>query len=283
MRKNRFIFRQLLFLLIFLLAGVVSCTPKKQIAKATLPLEQKENQQLFSDILANQLPFNTLSSKLSLTLSKGPVSRRSKARLKIVADSAIQVSIQPLFGIEVFRLHIDADTLVFLDRMNKRYVKEALSDLKQRYPTGFDLQTLQSLICNRIFVAGKAKPDAGDYAKFNYSDTQNMYYLKSEDKSSGIEYFFSVNADDRIIFTNLVDVDKEYSLQWNYSAFAQLPAGVFPQQMDVSVGSSTKKAEMSLSFSDTVLDEALQLELSIPKSYVKVAFSDVLKILTSDK
>ncbi|MDR1742546.1 MAG: DUF4292 domain-containing protein [Dysgonamonadaceae bacterium] len=281
MKRNIRIFAYSLLWLVPLLACMVSCKPKKQIVKTTLPLEQKENRQLFSDVLSNQLSFSTLSAKLSLSITNGSMSRGSKARLKMVADSAIQISIQPLFGIEMFRLHINSDTIVFLDRMNKRYVKEAIADLKQRYPTGFDLKTLQSLFCNRIFVAGKDHPEIEDYAKFNYSDTQNMYFLKSEDKSSGIEYSFSVNADDRVIFTHLMDVEKQYSLQWNYSAFTQLPSGVFPQQMDVSVGSSTKKAEMNISFSDTVLDEPLQLELSIPKGYTKVAFSDVLKILTS--
>ena len=281
MKKNSR-FNSLLFMLAALLACMISCTPKKQIAKTTLPIELKENQQLFEDILTNQLSFNTLSSKISFSFTNGSMSRGSKARLKIVEDSALQISIQPLFGIEMFRLHVDADTLVFLDRMNKRYVKEALSDMKQRYPTGFDLETLQALLCNRIFVAGKTKPAADDYAKFNYSDTQNMYYLKSKDESSGIEYFFSVNANDRLIFTNLMDMDKKYSLQWNYSAFTKLSSGAFPQQMDVTVGSPTKKAEMSLSFSDTVLDEPMQLDLNIPKGYSKVPFANVLKILTSN-
>lgn len=274
--------KYLLLMAIPILACVVSCNPKKQVPKATLPLAQKENQRLFSDILSNQLSFHTLSSKISLSLANGSMSRTSKARLKIVEDSALQISVQPLFGIEIFRFHVDTDTMVFLDRMNKRYMKEAISSLKQRYPTGFDLETLQSLFCNRLFVAGKTSAETSDYDNFSYSDMQNMYYLKSKDQDSGIEYFFSVNADDRIIFTNLMDTEKKYSLQWNYSDFAQLPSGTFPLQMDVTVGSSTKKAEMNIAFSDVVLNQPMLLDLSIPKSYSKVAFSDVLKILASN-
>ena len=265
-----------------LLIGFSSCKQKRQIVHTALPVEQKENMQLFSDILSNQLSFHTFSSKISLTLSSKSSSRGSKARLQIVEDSALQISVQPLFGIEMFRLHVDADTLIFLDRMNKRFVKESIFDLKQHYPTGFDLKTLQALFCNRIFIAGKPVVDVNDFGKFIYTDTQNRYYLKSKDKDSDIDYSFSVNAEDRIVFTNLMDGENNYALQWNYSSFSKLSSKTFPYQMDITVGSTTKKAEMGIVFSDIELDQPITLSMNIPKGYKKAALADVLKILMAN-
>ena len=75
----------------------------------------------------------------------------SKANLKIINDQILQLSVQPLFGIEIFRFYIDNDTVVILDRMNKRYVKESINELKNRYPVEFDYHTLQSLFTNKLF------------------------------------------------------------------------------------------------------------------------------------
>jgi len=50
------------------------------------------------------------------------------------------------------RIYVDADTVVVLDRMNKRFVKESLVDLKDNYPFGFDYNTLESLLTNRLFT-----------------------------------------------------------------------------------------------------------------------------------
>ncbi len=117
--------------------GLHSCKSKKAIVAAA-PVEEKVDVDLFTDILNNQFTFKTFSSKLNLNLSSGTKSLSSKASLKIVKDKAIQLSVQPLFGVEMLRVYADRDSLVLLDRMNKRYVNESLEDVQNIYPVGFD-------------------------------------------------------------------------------------------------------------------------------------------------
>ena len=105
-----------------LILGLHSCKSKRQIVAATL-VEEKVDVDLFTDILNNQLNFKTFSSRLNMNFSSGTKSLSSKATLRIVKDKAIQLSVQPLFGVEMLRLYADPDSLVLLDRMNKRYVK----------------------------------------------------------------------------------------------------------------------------------------------------------------
>ena len=112
--------------------GLHSCKSKKAIVAAA-PVEEKVDVDLFTDILNNQFTFKTFSSKLNLNLSSGTKSLSSKASLKIVKDKAIQLSVQPLFGVEMLRVYADRDSLVLLDRMTKRYVKE--SYVNSRYLT----------------------------------------------------------------------------------------------------------------------------------------------------
>ena len=154
----------LFFCASLLIMGLNSCKSKRQIVAAA-PVEEKVDVDLFTDILNNQLNFKTFSSRLNLNLSSGTKSLSSKASLRIVKDKAIQLSVQPLFGVEMLRLYADPDSLVLLDRMNKRYVKESIEDVKKVYPVGFDFKTLQSLLTNQVFVSGQSDVIYSDYEK----------------------------------------------------------------------------------------------------------------------
>jgi hypothetical protein len=247
-------------------------------------VEDKENNELFSDIIASEFSCTTFSAKLNMNLTSGTRSLSSRANIRIVKDNALQISLQPLFGVEMFRLYINPDTVVVLDRMNKRYVKEAISTLKEHYPVGFDFYTMQSVFMNSLFVSGKNSVELSDYRKFNYSRTAGQnYYIDAKDAESGIEYSFIVNGDDRVTFTHLMQPEKKQSLQWRYSNFAVLKDNTFPQKMNVTLSTSSREINMEMLFSDIVTDEPILLTLNVPDNYSRTSVSEILKILTSNR
>lgn len=281
MKRNHILILLLSFATI---AFVTSCKPKQRMISSASPVEDKANSELFADILSNEFQYNTLLSKLNMELTSGTRSLSSRANLKIVRDRALQISIQPLFGVEMFRLHVDVDSLVLLDRMNKRYVKESLASLKEIYPVGFDYYSLQALFTNALFVSGKQQKLASDYPGFQYSQTSDLHYhLKADDRDSGIEYAFTVNGNDRITFTHLMQTEEKYSLQWAYNNFASVENQFFPHKMDISAGTASRKIDVGLAFSDIVTNQPLELTMNVPGSYTKVAPSEILKILSANK
>ena len=272
----------LFFCASLLIAGLNSCKSKRQIVAAA-PVEEKVDVDLFTDILNNQLNFKTFSSRLNLNLSSGTKSLSSKASLRIVKDKAIQLSVQPLFGVEMLRLYADPDSLVLLDRMNKRYVKESIEDVKKVYPVGFDFKTLQSLLTNQVFVSGQSDVIYSDYEKFSTGQVSDMYYLlKSVDKKSGIEYGFTIDGNDRIALTHLLEPKENYSLNWKYDDFVKETYKTFPHKMDVALASAKRKVNVGLEFSGIALDEDFDLQISVPGSYTRATISDIVKILTAN-
>lgn len=262
--------------------GLHSCKSKKQLASAA-PLANKVEVDLFTDVLNSQFHFRTFSSKLNLNLSSGTRSLSSRANLRIVKDKAIEISIRPLVGIEMVRLHVDPDSLVLLDRMNKRFVKESIEDVKEVYPVGFDYTTLQSLFTNQMFVSGQPDVIYSDYDKFLTGRVSNLYYLlKSVDDKSGIEYSFTIDGNDRITFTRLVEPKENYAMDWQYENFVMGTYKTFPHKMNVALTSPKQKASVGLEFSGILLDEDFELLVSIPGSYTRASISDILKILTSN-
>ncbi|HHV86308.1 MAG TPA: DUF4292 domain-containing protein [Petrimonas sp.] len=262
--------------------GLHSCKSKRQMIAAA-PVEEKVDVDLFTDILDNQFNFKTFSSKLNLNLSSGTKSLSSKASLRIVKDKAIQLSIQPLFGVEMLRVYADRDSLVLLDRMNKRYVKESIEDVKRVYPVGFDYKTLQSLLTNQVFVSGQTDVIYSDYKKFSTGLVSDMHYLlRSVDKESGIEYSFTIDGNDRIALTCLTEPKDNYSMNWKYDDFVMEARKAFPRKMDVALASTKRRVNVGLEFSGITLDEDFDLQVSIPGSYTRAAISDIVKILTNN-
>lgn len=270
-------------LLLLLFIGMYSCKSKEKIIQADSALEHKTNSKLFEDIIYKGLKFNTFSSKLSMTISTGTKTVSSKGNLRIVNNEAILLSVQPLFGIEMFRLYVEPDHLIVLDRMNKRYVKETFDDLTEKNSIGFNFYSLQSLFTNNLFVPEQSSISASDYRKFKYSETSEQYVLSASDKKSNIDYSFSINGNDQITLTQLALPKKNYSLHWNYSQFSLMKDLFFPHEMMVVASTQKNKLNASFSLSDINLETQMDLETTIPSGYTKMELSEVFKMLSGKK
>lgn len=284
-KMNLHIFLKYLFTLLtfVLVIGVFSCKTSKRIIQADTELEDKTSSELFSDVLKKEINFDTFSTKLNMTVSTGTKTLSSKGSLRIVKDEAIQLSVQPLFGIEMFRLHITPNHIIVLDRMNKRYVKESFNEVSEMNPIGFNFYTLQSLFTNKLFIPEQSTVAAKDYKTFRYSDSDDNYELTSRDKRSDIDYSFFVNGNDQITLTKLCMPAKDYALNWKYNQFSLMESLFFPYEMDIAATTPNHNLNTSLSFSSISLNEPLSIETSIPRSYTRVKLKDILKILEDKK
>lgn len=280
--RNHNLPKYIVGLLILMFTGFYSCKPTQRIVQAESELEDKTSSDLFEDVLHKDLKFSTFSSKLNITISTGKKTLNSKGSLRIVHNEAIQLSVQPLFGIEMFRLHVEPDFIVVLDRMNKRYVKESFDDIDGQSPVGFNFYTLQSLFTNSLFIPEQSIVSNKDYKKFKFSQSSDNYLLSSRDKKSKADYSFFVNGNDQITMTELYMPGKNYSLRWNYNQFSLMKNLFFPYEMEVAASTQKSKLDASISLSSIELDESLTLSNSIPSSYTRVELKEVLKML-SDK
>ena len=266
-------------LLLLLFIGVYSCKPKQRIVQADTELEDKSSSDLFEDVLYKDIQYSTFSSKLNMNISTGKKTLNSKGSLRIIHNEAIQVSVQPLFGIEMFRLYVEPDYIIILDRMNKRYVKESFDDIKGQSPIGFNFYTLQSLFTNSLFIPDQSIVSKRDYKKFKYSQNADNYLLSARDKKSEIDYSFFVNGNDQITTTELYMTSKNYSLAWQYDQFTLLKNLFFPHEMKIAASTQKTKLDTSISLSAISLNDTLTLNNSVPSSYTRVELKEVLKML----
>jgi len=278
---NNMRYKQILFICLLSGFAFTACKPKQQIVYSVSPVEDKAHNELFSDIITHEFQFTTFAAKLNMNLSNGSKSLSSKANIRIIKDNALQISVQPLFGVEMFRFYMNPDTVMVVDRMNKRYVVEPVTSLKEMYPVGFDFYTMQSVFTNALFVSGKERPELPDYRKFQYARTSDQcYYITSKDAESGIDYSFTVNGDDRITFTHLMQPQKKQSLQWGYHNFIVLNNLIFPSKMNITLSSPSRKIDAELLFSDIATNEPIQLTMNVPGGYTRTSIDEILKIFS---
>jgi hypothetical protein len=260
--------------------GFTACKSRQQIIRSDARVADKSANELFSDILVNQFAYNTFSARMNINLSMGTRSVSSRAHVRIVHNDALQVSVQPVLGIEMFRLYIDPDSTVIVDRMNRRYVHESIASLKEIYPAGFDFHTLQSLFTNALFVAGKNNVDTRDYRTFSFSQTDDMFYLmRARDNRSDIDYSFVVNGDDRITQAHIGQGAN--ILQWNYNYFAMVGSNAFPHRMNISFTTAERRATAEIAFSNIAVNESFDLTPNIPNGFTRTSVSEIMRILTS--
>lgn len=274
--------KYLVALLLLVFVGIYSCKPKERIVQADSVLEDKTNSDLFEDVLIKEINYTTFSSKMNMSFSTGRRVLNSRATLRIVRDEAIQLSLQPVFGIEMFRLYVQPDCFIILDRMNKRYVHESIDDIKKQFPIGFDFYTLQSLFTNALFIPEQTSISTSDYKKFKYSKSSDNYLLSARDKKSKIDYSFCVNGNDQITLAQMYMSARNYALDWNYNEFVLTDNLFFPLEMEILARTEKRKVETSMSLSSISLNQPLTLDSSIPSSYDKVELEELIKLL-SDK
>lgn len=97
-----------------------------------------------------------LSSKVRLTVPTGQAVLTVNGTLKLKCGELVQLSfLMPIFRTEVARLEVTPDTILLVDRMNKRFVRVERSELRHLLPKKAGFAHLEKLIYAAAKPGGK--------------------------------------------------------------------------------------------------------------------------------
>ena len=227
-----------------------------------------------------EVQFHTLSARLSVDLNTSDKSIGSRVEMKLVKDSALQLSVQPFLGIEIFRIELSTDSIKLLDRMNKRYFAEDYTGFRGQLPIDFNFYNLQALFLNQLFLPGEKEVDDFLYNHFKLDREGMITSLHTEDRMD-LHYLFKADNEEKLLSTRISDKIDRYALLWQYADF-QVTEGqkLFPQRMEVSLLEEGKsKGGMSIYYSRMQWNKALKMEFQIPSKYKRVTLDQILKSL----
>lgn len=281
--SNRFLTNKgnlLLFLLFLLVMAGCKSSEKMETVQTG---EIRSQQELLELIQEQSFPYKTLTARLNVDLNLPDNSFSSRVDLKMVKDSAFQLSVQPFLGIEMFRIELSTDSIKIMDRMNKRYMADNYANLKGQTPIEFNFYNLQALFTDQLFLPGQKGIAPKQYNRFKMKPEGPLAELKIKD-AMNLVYTFMADGEGKLISTHISDPSDQYSLQWRYIDFRLAGDRFFPMKMDVQVRSDgTSKGGMTLFFSRIQTDNPVKLDFSIPSKYKRITLDQIIKSLASKK
>lgn len=280
MRKKKILILLTAFVWLVFLAG---CKSSRKTIGAVELGAAKAPSEFFNGMQEKAFQFTSLSSRLHVDVKIPGQEISSRVDLKMVKDSAFQLSVQPFLGVEVFRVELTIDSIKIVDRMNRRYVAEAYSNLKGQTPVEFNFYNLQALFINRIFLPGEQTIAPRQYNKFQLKQEGRMAEARVKD-AMGLLYTFMIDGEEKLLSTYVADAGNQYALQWDYSNFKAAGKQIFPMLMDVQVMSNgASQGGLVINWGRIQTDAPLNMSFSIPAKYKRITFAQILKSISNSK
>ncbi|MDR1523870.1 MAG: DUF4292 domain-containing protein [Tannerella sp.] len=264
-------------LVLCLLAACKSAADKTSSGAGIMKTEEI----FFASILDHTFRFETLSARLKLEFKSPEKEMSSRAQLKMIYNDRIQLSLQPLLGIEMFRIELTADSVKILDRMNKRFMMESYENIKGKSTVDFNFNNLQALFANNLFIPGEGNLSlvAGQFRRFRMTKDKHSVNLKIKDET-GMLYTFTTGEDEILRSISIHDKSEKYTLTWDYSDFQTVDKQRFPFKMEAELTTNDKKqGAVTFTFSPPEINSPLRTDFNIPAGYKQVTFSQIMKLI----
>lgn len=207
----------------FVLISIVlvsACKPLKQLQVNEL---KKSPVEILLDSIGKAAPIiETATVKMNVNINYNGRSFSSAATCKIRKDSAMHISLQPVFGVEMFKMEITPKKILIFDKLNQRYYETDFGFIENKIGEGINFQNFQALISNRYFsIISTDSVSASCVARGNIVECSNNKVLQQTE--TGIDY--------RIQKINLLYQKTDRKMETQYSGFAPADGIIFPYKI----------------------------------------------------
>lgn len=269
---------------LLLLVLLAACGTKKQAVSPTATTAEGTEttvsvlKHIVETVNANRQDETFVTAKMKLSLSTDSKSVSVGGTLRMKRDDVIQLSIVTLGVFEVARIELTPDYFLGIDRVGKRYVKAAYTDVSLFKSAGIDFYTLQALFWDELFVlgAGKATPTEKQFRKS--VDGVRIRLTNTDSRQAVLS--FSVNTASGLIRETTVSPHAEDAapyLSWEYEDFGSLGRKSFPTWNFLTIGGSSNPVKAVLSLSSLKNSTDWETRTETPgRNYTKITAEELL-------
>ncbi|MDR2139104.1 MAG: DUF4292 domain-containing protein [Tannerella sp.] len=246
-------------------------------AETARRLETEET--FFLSVRKQSFRYETLSARMQVELTMpGGKTFTSRAGLKIRKNDRIQLSLQPLLGIEAFRMDLSPDSIWIVDRLNKRFLAENFSSLRDSSRIEFNFYNLQALFTNQLFLPGETELPENAFTRFRHHPAAHGYTLHTQGAYRW-QYTFITGDDRKLYATRISDTASEHALQWDYTDFRSVGAQLFPMKIQAGwTDGEESKVALSMNYSHIETDVPVEIRFALPSDYERVNLSQIRKM-----
>ena len=249
------------YFLTFLLCGglllsmLTGCKSSKKVGTVE-SASVKAHNEFFQSVEDQSFQFRTLTARLNVDLDIPGKQMSSRVDMKMVKDSAFQLSVQPFLGIEIFRIELSRDTIKVVDRMNKRYMIENYSNLQGQTPIEFNFYNLQALFTNHLFIPGEQGVSRKHYNRFKLNQEGPVAEI-TDPLQADFDYGKKYEAAPRFNYTKVGGYEGGDSLVLSGKLSRDTTVRLYKTDLSVAAGSKVELTYNKLNSDDSKLQLGL--------------------------
>lgn len=253
-----------------------SCKSKKKILKAEL--KDQGFSYLYNRMIDNQMSFDYLSAKFSLTYNQDKNTTNLKGQLRIQNDSLIWLSFTPALGIEAARVLLSNDSIKFINRLNKTYFSGKYHLVDSVLHTTIDYSLLQSMIVGNDLTQYDVK-------KFRASIDNDLYRLTIRERRKIKRFMRKGEIDSRVLVQQIwlypenyriarIDIKEEgeednNKLRVYYNDYVDIDGHLFPSSILIEIVTG-KSMFIEVNFNKVQINSPLSFPFNIPSKYENI-------------
>lgn len=199
------------------------------------------------------------------------------AQLRMKRDDVVRLSLRFL-GMEIGVLEFTPQDVLVLDRMNKRYVRAAYSEVSFLKAAELDFYSLQSLFWDELFVPGERNAENAA-SRFALSKEGENPILTLTD-TPRLTYAFTTATDELVVERLLVKGQKSNDkgqFTWTYGNFEEFAGRLFPTDMKMSVTGTGKDVSLDLKLSGLKNDSDWNTRTTVSSKYTRMSVDEIFK------
>lgn len=233
-----------------LILGLISCGVKK-IKVVDFSMPPKNTKDLISRVNSKKNYPQSINLKGMARILKKDQDISLKLNIKNRKDSLIWISGSVYFGIEVFRAKLTADSLYFLNRVNKTYLIKSISYLNNFIKADFSFNEIQDIIMANPKILK---------SNYKFEKEEDKFYLFSDQYSYSITNKYSIET------AKFIDKNKSLALSFQDRQVED----DFPKKIELTI-KGEEIFEIGLTYSAVELNNKSQKMLfEIPDSYNEI-------------
>lgn len=251
------------------LFAVSGCKNKTELP-ALQPAESPNNRITESP---NNQNYRTLKAKASLSL---PMinSLNIKATVSVEVGKSIMISLQPLLGMEMYRIVCTQEYIIFIDKLTHSYMAEPYKNFTDKnYNLNYDM--VEALLCNRF-----CDPLQEDYNDFTSScDAETTIYRKQA-PNYYVEFLTQSN---QIYRTTFASNDGNQYVMADYNSFSKKDGYDFPMAAVCNVRSEKFPLSFNIAFESVEFNADVTISETFPSGYNKLSLETLTQSLFNIK
>lgn len=241
------------------------------VEEEPLQSPQIEEEEEFIDIrVPDYQPWQVATIQGKLKMQGLPLSPTLKIFMQ--CDSLIDISFRaPLIG-EAARIILTQDSITAVNKLNKTYLKEGISEFLKYYPGG--LSDLQDLLLARVFIPGTDlyETEITEVADFVLEDNQINLVPKGDALIPGIKYGYVVdNAFHPLALIILPENRPDIEIAAIYSY------GLRDYNIQLLYQEGSLYRDLSLELKDPEWNGEAPRPMDLSKKYKKVSLNDFIR------